>query len=190
MAKIGLNSFRYGILTEATDGTPSYAGAVTPAKAISCSVEITNNEAKLYADDSLAESDTSFSSGTVTMGIDNEDQVTMAALLGHTVAETGEMVRRVDDTAPYVGFGRIIVKMVGGAYKYKVEFLYKVKFSEPNQSDTTKGENVAFATSEISGLVSALANGKWSETKTFDTKAAALTYLEGLLAAPTTQGQS
>lgn len=59
MAKIGLNNFRYAFLTEAQDGTPSYGGALTPAKAISCNVSVNNNDAKLYADDSLAESDTS-----------------------------------------------------------------------------------------------------------------------------------
>ena len=55
MAKIGLNNFRYAILTEASDGTPTYDGAKKPAKAISCSVSITNNDAKLFADDALAE---------------------------------------------------------------------------------------------------------------------------------------
>ena len=40
MAKIGLNNFRYSVLTEAADGTPSYAGAVKPAKAISCNLSI------------------------------------------------------------------------------------------------------------------------------------------------------
>lgn len=190
MAKIGLNSFRYSTLTEASDGTPSYAGAQTPAKAISCNVSITNNEAKLYADDALAESDTSFAGGTVTIGIDNEDQTTMAALLGHTVEQTGEMVRKTTDAAPYVGFGRIVTKMVNGAYKYKVEFLYKVKFSEPSQEDTTKGESLEFGTSTIEGTVAALANGNWSVTKTFDSKSAALTFLEGLMAAPVTQGNT
>ena len=116
MAKIGLNNFRYSVLTEAADGTPSYAGATKPAKAISCSVSITNNSAKLYADDALAESDTSFQSGTVTIGIDDEDQATMAALLGHTVDASGEMVRSSEDVAPYVGLGRVITKMVGGTY--------------------------------------------------------------------------
>ena len=71
--KIGLNNFRYAILTEGANGTASYGGAKKPAKAISCSVNITNNSATLYADDVLAESDTSFQSGTVTMGIDDED---------------------------------------------------------------------------------------------------------------------
>jgi phi13 family phage major tail protein len=181
MARIGLNNFRYGILTEAPNGTPSYGGALTPAKAISCSVSISNNEAKLYADDVLAESDTSFQSGTVTFGIDDEDQETMANLLGHEVDESGEMVRNANDTAPYIGFGRIVVKMVGGVYKYKVEFLYKVKCSEPSQEDSTKGESLEFNTSEIEATIATLANGDWSKTKTFDTKAEALSYLEGLL---------
>ena len=186
MAKIGLRNFRYGILTEAQDGTPSYGGPLTPGKAISCNVDISSNNAMLYADDTLAESDTSFQNGTATIGIDDDDIETMATFLGHEVnQETGAMVRNVNDTAPYIGFGRIIVKQVNNAYKYKVEFLYKVKFSEPSQSDQTKGETVEFATPEIEGIISALANGNWSITNSFDTYAEALSYLEGLLAAPT-----
>lgn len=182
MAKIGLNSFRYSVLTEATDGTPSYDGAKTPAKAISCSVSISNNDVKLYADDALAESDTSFQSGSVTIGIDDEDQATMATLLGHQVDATSQaMIRNANDVAPYIGFGRIIVKMVNNVKKYKVEFLYKVKFGEPSQEDNTKGESVEFATTTLEGTVATLADGKWSETKTFDTKAEALTFLEGLM---------
>ncbi len=181
MAKIGLKNFLYAILTEAQDGTPSYGTPKKPAKAISCSVSIENNDAKLYADDVLAESDTSFQSGTVTMGIDEEDQATMAEMLGHTVDQTSQaMIRNANDVAPYVGFGRIVVKMVNNVRRYKVEFLYKVKFSEPSQDDNTKGENLEFATSEIEGTVAALANGKWSESKTFDTETEAQTYLTGL----------
>ena len=183
MAKIGLSNFRYSVLTEAQDGTPSYDGAKTPAKAISCNVSITNNEAKLYADDVLAESDTSFQSGTVTIGIDDEDQETMATLLGHDVdSQTGVMTRNANDSAPYVALGRIITKMVGGLYKYKVEFLYKVKFSEPSQENNTRGESLEFGTSELEGTVATLADGKWSETKTFSTKTEAVTFLEGLMA--------
>ena len=183
MAKIGLNSFRYSVLTEGVDGTPTYDGAKTPAKAISCNVSISNNEAKLFADDILAESDTSFQSGTCSIGIDDEDQATMAELLGHSVdSQTGVMKRNADDVAPYVGFGRIIKKMVGGVIKWKVEFLYKVKFAEPTQENSTQGENLEFGTSTLEGQILTLANGDWSESKTFDTKADALTFLEGLMA--------
>ncbi len=181
MAKVGLNNFRYGILTEAEDGTPSYNGAHKPAKAISCNVSITNNSAKLYADDGLAESDTSFQSGTVTVGFDDDNDPVMADMLGHTISQDGEMVRNALDSAPYIGFGRILVKMVNGVYKYKVEFLYKTKFSEPSQEGQTRGENLEFSTGTLEGLVSQLANGDWSITKTFTTHAEALAYLEALL---------
>jgi phi13 family phage major tail protein len=183
MAKIGLNNFRYSKLTEANDGTPTYAGAKKPGKAVSCNVEISNNSSTLYADDVLAENDTSFQSGTVTIGIDEDDLTTMAELLGHTINE-GQLTRKVDDAAPYVGLGRVVTKMVEGVYKYKVEFLYKVKFSEPSQENTTKGESIEFATTEIEGMISALKNGKWAEAKTFDDKTAAITFLENLLKAP------
>lgn len=177
MAKIGLRNFLFGILTEQEDGTATYGVAQKPAKAISCKVDITNNDASLFADDVLAESDTSFQSGTVTLGIDDENDAMLATLLGHTITESGEMERNADDTAPYVGLGRVITKMVGGVYKYKVEFLRKVKFSEPSQENNTKGENLEFGTSEIEGKVATLANGKWSASQTFDTMTEAQTYL-------------
>ena len=182
MAKIGLNNFRYAKLTENSDGTHSYDGAKTPGKAISCSVSVNTNDASLYADDVLQESDTSFSNGDVTIGVDREDPETAADMLGHTVTE-GRIVRNANDVAPYIGLGRVIVVMVDNVRKYKVEFLYKVKMGEPSQEDETKGENLDFRTYELAGKVATLANGDWSEAKTFETHAAAITYLEGLLAA-------
>lgn len=180
MAKIGLNNFRYGILSEGTDGTASYAGALKPAKAVSCSVSITSNSATLYADDALAESDTSFQSGTVTIGLDDDDLETQARLLGHDY-EDGEIVRNSNDAAPYVGLGRVVTKMVGGAYKYKVEFLSKVKFSEPSEENTTKGESMEFTTGTYEGMIHTLESGEWSKAKTFTSKSDAIAYLESLL---------
>lgn len=177
MAKIGLKNFRFGILTEQLDGTATYGVGQKPAKAISCTVDITNNDVKLYADDALAESDTSFQSGTVTIGIDDEDDLMVATLLGHQIVG-GEMVRNSTDVAPYVGLGRIVTKMVGGSYKYKVEFLNKVKFSEPSQENNTKGESLEFGTSTLEGQVATLANGDWSKTKTFNTMDEAQDYLD------------
>lgn len=187
MAKIGLTNFRYSILDTSAVTEPVYSGAKTLGKAISCNVDIESNDANLYADDTLVETDTSFQKGTVTIGIDEEDIATMAELLGHTVSSTAPyiMTRKSSDVAPYVGLGRIVTKMINGVYKYKVEFLYKVKFSEPKAENNTRGESTEFGTYELEGTIAALSDGSWSITQQFDTKAAALTYLEGLLAAPT-----
>lgn len=185
MANIGLTNIWFSPLTEASDGTALYAGAKQLGKAVSCSTSITNNEAKLYGDDTLAESDTSFSNGTITLGVTDDDDDVFAELLGHTVTEDGEVIKAASDAAPYVGVGRIVTKMVNGAYKYKVEFLYKVKFSEPSKDENTKGESIEFATPSIEGIIAALDDEKntWNKSKTFNTKSDALTYLKNLMAA-------
>ena len=184
MAQIGLTNLWYGLLTEAEDGTPSYAGAKSFGKAVSAKVDVSTNDATLYADDALAESDNSFQSAKVTLGVADDDMTIFAEILGHKVAESGgEMVRSADDAAPWVGLGRVVTKMVGGKYVYKGEFLYKVKFSEPSQEDSTKGESVDFSTPEIEGTAVTLANGDWSAAQVFDTKSAAVEWVKGKLAA-------
>lgn len=187
MAKIGLTNIWWGKLTESEDGAPSYDGAKTFGKAVSCKVSVTNNDATLYAEDALAESDKSFNSASVTLGVADDDDTIFAPILGHTVnsgkAGNGEMVRNANDVAPYIGLGRVITKMVNGSLKYKGEFLYKVKFSEPSQEDETKGEKVDFKTPEIEGSAASLANGNWSSAQTFDTKDAAVTWVKDKLKA-------
>lgn len=183
MAKIGLNNLWYSHLTEAQDGTPTYDGAKSFGKAVSANASITNNSASLYADDALAESDTSFQGGTLTLGVDDDREATFADLLGHTISEQGEVVRNVNDIAPYVAVARIIVKMVQNVRLYKVEVLYKVKFSEPSSEANTKGESVEFSTPTIEGTIMALANGDWSTAQTFSTKEAAIAFIQTLFAA-------
>lgn len=182
MARIGLNNFWYSHLTEAADGTPTYDGAKSLGKAVSANVSISNNSAALYADDVLAESDTSFQNGTITLGTDDDREATFADLLGHDISEEGEVTRNANDTAPWVGVARIIVKMVNNVKLYKVEMLYKVKFSEPSQDDQTKGESVEFSTPEIEGTIATLANGNWSTSQTFNSKEAALAFIQATFA--------
>lgn len=185
MANIGLTNIWFSNLTEGADGAATYDGAKNLGKAVSCSVSITNNEAKLYGDDTLAESDTSFSSGTITLGVTDDDETIFAPLLGHSIDASGEVIKASTDSAPYVGVGRIVTKMVNGAYKYKVEFLHKCKFSEPSKDESTKGESIEFSTPSVEGVIASLGdvNGTWSKSKTFNTKSDALTYLKNLMAA-------
>ena len=188
MAKIGLNNLWYSHLTEDQDGTPHYDGKKSFGKAVSANASISNNSATLYADDVLAESDTSFQSGTLTLGVDDDREATFADVLGHSVTEEGEVVCNANDVAPYVGVGRIVVKLVNNVRLYKAIVIYKVKFGEPSQDDNTKGESVEFSTPEIEGQISTLANGDWCAVKTFTTKAEALAFIEAIFASsePTT----
>ena len=182
MAKIGLRKLYYSKLTEASDGTPSYDGIKSLAKAVSSNLSVTNNSAELFADDALAESDYSFASGTLQLGCD--DDSVFDELLNHTES-SDEITFNATDAAPYVGVAQIVVKMVAGTLSYVAEILNKVKFSEPNEENATKGETVNFGTYTIEGKVHALANGQWKQSKKFTTEAAAIAYITSEFAVPT-----
>jgi len=175
MAKTGLQGIRYAVLTGDVYGTPASAG-----KGVKCSVSVKNNDAKLYADNALAESDSTFSSASVSMEVDDDRADVLATLLGRTPdAVTDEVVRKANDIAPYVGLGRVITKIVGGVAKYKAEFICKVKFKEPNQEESTKSDSVTFGTVTLEGDASTISDGlTWSKTNTFDTLAEAVDYLD------------
>ncbi len=179
MARIGLKYLRYSLLDE----NDKVIKASTFGKAVGCKVSIEKNSATLYADDGIAESDYSFKSGTIALTVDEDDDTVFSDVLGHKIGEDGEMVRNANDVTPYVAIGRILTKVVSGAKKYKVEFLSKVKFTEPSTDEATKGESIEFGTFAIEGTVHALANGDWSKAKTFTTYEEASTYLDGLLTA-------
>lgn len=179
MARIGLKNFRYSLL----DNNEEVIEPKSLGKAIDCKVSLELNSAELYADDALAESDYTFNKGTVTITVDDDDDTVLSPLLGHTISEEGEIVRKDTDVAPYIAFGRILTKVVSGTYKYKVEFLSKVKFKDTMPDEATKGESVGFTTVSIEGSVMRKSNGEWSKSKTFTTYAEANTYLDSLLTA-------
>ena len=177
MAKIGLNNLKFGVLSEVGE-TVTYGAMQSLGKAVSANVSITSNSAVLYADDAIAETDNTFSAGTITLTVDDDGDTVFAPLLGHEIdPESGVMLRNKNDVAPYVGVGRIINKMKNGARLFKVEFLSKVKFSEPSQESNTHGETTEFGTPQIEGTIATLESGEWSKTKTFTTHSAALAFL-------------
>lgn len=180
MARIGLKNFRYSLLDE----NEKVKEPKTLGKAIDCKVSLELNSAELYGDDGLCESDYTFNKGTVTITVDDDDTI-LAPLLGHDISEDGEIVRKDTDVAPYIAFGRILTKIVGGVYKYKVEYLSKVKFKDTMPDEATKGESIEFTTVSIEGSVMRKTDGEWSKSKTFTTYKDASDYLDSLLTATT-----
>ena len=149
------------------------------------------NTAELYANDALCESDYSFKKGTLSLTVADDDDTFVAEIMGNTVS-TGEVVSSIDDTAPEVGYGHILPKLVNNVKKYKVEFFPRVKFTKVTTDNKTRGESIEFSTTAIEGTVyplekevNGLAVGTWEKHQTFATLAEAETYLDGLLT-PTT----
>lgn len=167
MAKVGLKYLVYK--------TATAQGVI--GKAVQADIVITSNDAKLYADDALAETDKSFKSGKITLGIDDLPDTTQSDLLGHQIID-GEITAGASDTAPYAGIGFYAVKRVGGASKYRAVFLRKVQFAEPADTNETKGDTVVFSTPVMEGEIMLDDDGKWKDEKTFNTEAEAIAYLQ------------
>lgn len=167
MAKIGL---KYPVYKGATSNT----GVL--GKAITADITIEQNNAILYADDAIAESDFSFKSGTITFGLDEMTDTIQTELLGHTVASS-ETTAAATDQPPYVGLGFYAPKLVAGVKKYRAIFIPKIRFKEPSESDKTKGEATEFGTYTIEGTILPDATGKWKIEKTFTLEADAIAYV-------------
>jgi len=184
MAKIGLKYPVYAPAEE-TDSSISYGTGAVLAKAISANINIENNDVKLYADDAVAETDNSFASGTITIGIDDLYDAAKVALLdyieGDTVdVATGAKELSVGTASPaYVGFG-FYGKVVRNKVNYwRAIWLKKVQFAEPSDEMQTKGENVEFLTQTLEGTIMLAADGKWKDEATFSTEAGAKAWLDG-----------
>ena len=184
MAKIGLKYPCYSPATE-DDSSITYGAGAVLARAISANIDIENNYTLLHADDAVAESDTSFASGTVTIGIDDLYDKAKVDLLdyieGNVVdVNTGAKELSVGVANPaYVGFG-FYGKVVRKKKNYwRAIWLKKVQFAEPSDEFATKGENVEFSTPELEGNIMLAVDGKWKDEATFSTEKGAKDWLDG-----------
>lgn len=145
------------------------------------------NNAELYANDSLAESDYSFKKGTLSLTVADDNDALCAELFGNTDND-GEVTSNIEDAIPEFGYGHIIPKMVSGVRAYKVEFFPRVKFTKITSDNKTRGESVEFNTTALEATVypletalNGLKAGDWEKHQTFTSLDEAEAYLDGLL---------
>lgn len=186
MASIGLRNFRFAELNddEETYGTPS-----TLAGAIECKVSLNIANAKLHADDTVKENIDEFIDGTITMGVDDDDDSIFSPLLGEKTEEytpTGSSTKTTvyksnsEDVAKYVGFGQVVPKIVNHKRVYKVEWFPKVKFKPYVTDKKTKGDSLEFTTPSIEGSIVTNKDNDWRKRATFDNETDANTFLDSL----------
>lgn len=172
-------------------GTASYSAGVAVGKMIQAQINPTFNNAELYADDGVAERDSSFIEAAVTLGTSAIPVAALPLMFGITY--TAEVTTQgseapattsygKDDVSPYVGFGFISGEVVDGTKSFKVTWLPKVKFVLPSETYQTKGKNAAFSTSSISGVAEGeeADTGNWKQEFEYDTAAEAVTKLKAL----------
>lgn len=184
MARIGLLKPR--IAKYAAAGTTvTYSNGQILGKAINHELTLNNSDPViLYADDGAAESVGGFSSGALTVTVD-ELPIEIAALIFGIEAETstqpaGSIITFDDDAEPpYLGYGVIVPKIRNNVKTWMAVLLTKIKFSIPGDSYTTKGETVEFGTPQLTATVARddTAKHSWRKWAEFGTEEAANTWL-------------
>lgn len=202
MAGIGLYGVYYALATVANGVVTGYQGVKTMGKAISASFEPnTPDDNPLYANNAVAENDSSGASGgTLTLTLDRLDQAAAADLYGLTVedvqvtvgspgtSKTGKALKftGMEQSNP-VGVAFIRMNQEDGVRNHEVVLYRRVTFGMPAEEAETLGESIEWQTPEIEGSVMGLegdGTNAWYEKVKFDTQAAAIAYITQYFAAP------
>lgn len=170
------------------DGVISYTDGKLLAKAVEFSASIAGTEDNnLYADDGIAESDRSFTGGTLEITTDDLEQEASQLILGiapNTLTidseEVSELVYDDDMEVPDLGFGVIIPKKIKGIYKYRAVVFHKIKFNIPEEAAVTQGETIEWQTPTISATIMRDNSAKrgWKSEATVDSASLAEAYIK------------
>lgn len=196
MAGIGMYGVYYSKATITNGVVSGYAGVKTMGKAISASFEPnTPDDNPLYANNSVAENDSSGASGgTLTLTLDRLTQEAAADLYGLTVEDVEVTVgdtpgTQVEGTAlkytgneqsAPVGVAFIRQNQVDGVRNHEVILYRRATFSMPADSAQTMGESIEWQTPEIEASVMGLegdGSNAWFEQVIFPTQEAAIAYI-------------
>ena len=148
--RIGCDNLVYATMTtEDTASAPPVYGEVKQAIGV-MSLNINPNGAQetLFADDGPME--TASTLGRIEVEIQKNELTTenKADLLGHQIDTKGALVYGDSDIPPWVAIGFRTLKSNGN---YRHVWLYKGKFTEPEDSNETKGDSINFQSDTING---------------------------------------
>lgn len=178
-----------------TNGTISYTDLQEVGKAMQANFELRRAEARLYAEDGLAEYMTSATGGTISLGvayIKDDAQKLMFGLADKTrsVTPSGGTAKSVTGLAVsaksegvYVGVGFYCPAVKDSVKTFWCCRIAKAMFGPPSMSLQTKGENIVFNTPTTTGemLMDDSADGLLYESAYVDDEAAAKAWVDAAL---------
>lgn len=136
----------------------------------------TTNTTKDFGDNRAVVTDTSVTTGTVSIEINELVNKIYAKVLGHTYdAEKDLVTCSSGDEAPYMGVG--CIGQSTGEKPYKAVIYPKVQFKEPTTEYDTKQEQVSYTHTTLEGDFYTLEDGVYSIKAGFDTEEEAKTFI-------------
>ena len=137
-------------------------------KLVSANLTVNLASGELYADDSLAEQVSEFSSGSIAMETDDMVDETAAVVFGCKVSE-GEATYGKDDTAPMGHLAYYKVLMRSGKKYFKGFYYPRARAALGNDNAQTRGNSITFQTTSTTFTIFADDSGTWRKTKICDT---------------------
>ena len=198
MAKIGMYGVYYAKAVVKDGIVTGYTGGVKMmGKAISADFSpSTPDDNPLYANNSVAENDSSGASGgTLKTTLDRLTMEAAADLYGLEVKEVtvevdGQQVKGMsldytgmEQSAP-VGVAYIRMNQEDGVRSHEVVYYRRAVYSMPGEKAQTKGEKIEWQTPELEAAVSGMEGDgtkPWYRSVVFPTQAAAIAFIEQIL---------
>lgn len=186
MAKISFCKPKYVKVTvsEDTDGseTETLGSVKTPGKGINLNATINTSDTTLYADDGIAEYDTEFVDGDITLELDDLTDEAEADFVGATVGTDGDMLNKSTDVASYIRQGGIIGRIKNNVKQYRAVIYMRVKYRIPADAFATKAQTTTYGTPTITGKIFKNHRNEWRyKSKWVDTVEEAETLLDSKL---------
>lgn len=160
---------------EFTDSKNVSATPKQIGKLIDITIKPNYKEATLYADDDIAEQIKEFDSADITLGVDEMDLDAFTEMFGHTSQNVkdladGKIITEKGDTPANFGtHGHIYAISKNNVTTFVACMLHRVKFEQPEEKVTTKGETITFNTPSITGKAYKDEDGCW-RTRVFNIK--------------------
>lgn len=178
MAKIGLAYLAWAKIAAETDtALPTYETGMTLGKAVKADLTVTNAEGQLYADNTLSEDVSEFSSGSIAIETDHMPLTKQATVFGTTLVND-ELGNGPDDTPPFAGAGYYQVLVVGGERIFRAFYYPKVKAKMGDETAGTKTNSITLGTAPMALTVFVPSYGKWRYVKDFTTESGAKAYIQ------------
>ena len=178
------------------NGEVSYSegGILGRMKEVGLVVNTSGGENAVYLDNVLAESDRTFSDGTLTLATDLLSQEVSATILGVHTEPLGriegvtdenvfEHIYDDDQKSPNLGVGLVIRGKERGAACWKGIVLTKVKFDVPEDAATTGEKQISWQVPTVTAAVMRDGTEKhsWKKDAVFSSEAQAVAYIKNRL---------
>lgn len=158
MALVGLDSVYVAKITEDAQGVETYGTPERLKDAIDAKITPSEDTQNVFADDTVAEVISVFSSVDVEFTLAELGSINYALLLGKTKDENGVVIDSANDNASYFALGFRSKKSNG---EYRMVWLYKGRFQAIEEAYATQNDKADFQTQAIKGTFIKRDDGKW-----------------------------